>query len=224
MAEALRERDVVKFVRETRIISAKSVIGAWNGVIEERRRGHQSQCLRLPRITSVSYDKETIQSILGQQMWRLVYDPGISLLEMQRILSSDRRNQPCHYRGNEWWLSDESYDQSGQKEEPGYYLVKMGANLCNMTWQDQNLALIRMGKMFVRASLRLMISLNISYFLTHKTYLSGRCSHWGPKNDSKEGNICASRIGPEGFALYRWNSRCPSPDLGVCVIRKFDFS
>jgi hypothetical protein len=222
MAGLLREKEVFGIINRRRVLSAKSVIGVWNDIIKEKRTDHNFRTVKLPGEIMIRYRKETVESILGKPKWRLIFDPGISLINMRAILGPDNRKQPCHQFGNKWWFLDKGCAWTRRREEPGYYLVRISPEFCNITWTDQGLSMVGMGKEFVRASHRLMISLNVSYYLMQRVYPFEGFSHWGPKMDSEELDICASRVGINGFVLYRWNRNCPTPDLGVCVIRKHD--
>ncbi len=222
MTSLLTEQEVLGFVRSARVISAQSVINSWNKVIKKKRTDHEFRPIKSPGKISVFYHKETIQPLLRERMWRLVYDPGFSLKEIRLIFGSSIKDQPCHYNENNWWLFDKGCGWTDEKKPPNYHLVRMRNSFSNLTWSQQGLEKIRMGKKFIRASHRFMISFNISYYLIHGVYPSDGCSHWGPKMNSEDQNINASCIDSKGFAIYRWNRNCPSTDLGVCVVREHD--
>lgn len=217
------ESDALELLGE-RFFSAEQVVSVWNKIISEKRTGHKISSLETPSNLTIRYSLDTIREASKSPTWHLVYDPGLSLRDILVILGSNHEYQPKHFYGNNWWyLPEEINLWTGEREEGNYYLIRMKPFLCNINWQEQEGVLHQEGKI-CRAASRLMVCAELTYFLIKEEYILPECDHWGPELLSPDAKIaCASSVNEKGFVLYGWHCGQNHKNLGVYIVRKFDF-
>jgi len=112
-----------------------------------------------------------------------------------------------------------------ESQKPGYYLVRMPV-LRGLGCDQQEVAIRDLGEGKVeRASCRLAIVFGISHFLVFGDSGFGYRHHLGPEINDVGGvrTNCVVAFGPEGFALYNFPRGVANKDIGVALVRKFDF-
>ena len=222
MADFITEDRASKILERERFLSAGRIVSALNKVIEQRRTNHNIELLERPQNKlKIRLPEDVIrQTIEKDESWSLVYDLGLSLRKIQAIFGSNHRHQPKQYKGNDWWFSSGA-SWTEKREEPNYHLVKLETILPDRSWRAQEEEISKKGKSFYRVPSRLMISIQISYFLLHGSYIAGYCYHWGPELDSNGKVGCVSNVGPNGFVLYNWPCDLPDEKVGVFIARGF---
>lgn len=217
----LSNNDVLGFLGD-RFFSANQVTSVWNKVIRERRADHKISPLITPTNLTACYYSETVSEVAKKPTWYLFYIPPLSLRETRVILAG--KQQPRHLYGNNWWyLPEEKNLWTNGKEEGSYYLIRMESLLDSKTWDEQKKE-IRQEEKICRAPSRVIIIARITNFLIKKAYILPERVHWGPEVVSSNGKIaCASSVSEKGFALYGWHTGQANQNLGVFVMRKFDF-
>jgi len=224
MVNFIAKDSAFKILGEKRFLSPERIISAWDGIIKQHRTDHNIKLLERPhRKLKIRFPEDVIkQTIKKDRSWYLVYDPGFSLRNIQAIFGSNHGHQPRQYPGNDWWFSSGN-PWTEKKEEPNYYFVKLETILSGKSWKAQEEEILK-NKLFYRVPSRLIISIQISYFLLYGSYIAGHSHHWGPELDSHGKVGCVSNVGSNGFILYNWN--CDLPDegegIGVFIAHKFE--
>lgn len=222
MANFITEDRAFEILGGERFLSAGRIVSALNRIIEQRRTNHEIELLERPQEKlKVRFSEDVIkQTVEKDGSWYLVYDPGFSLRNVQAIFGSNHRHQPRQYEGNDWWFfSGDPWTE--KKEEPSYYLVKLETILSDMSWKAQEVEILK-NKLFYRVPSRLIISIQISYFLLHGSYIARHSHHWGPELDSNGKFGCVSNVGPNGFVLYNRCCGLSDEKVGVFIAQEFE--
>lgn len=220
-------RQASQILGMTRFLHPGHVVPAWNRLISERRTDHSISSLKALDSLPIRYTEETLREVAQDRAWYLVYDPGFSLRDKRALLGTDRDHQPCHYPGNNWWLSQEEDKWAAARAEPAYHLVRMeGLFPCdepqkNWDWQEEQIR--QMGEMFYRAPSRVVGNACITCFLlnSQQRHLE-TCYHWGPEQSSDGYFVGVGHFDCRGFRVGHWYRDGWSGRLRVCVARKFD--
>ena len=217
MVSFIMENQAFEILGGERFLSAGCIVSAWNKIIEQRRTNHNIKLLeRSAERPKLEFAEDVIkQTIKKDKSWYMVYDLGFSLRNMRIIFGSNYRDQPRQYEENDWWFfSGNSWTE--KKEEPNYHFVKLETILLGKSWKAQE-KILKKDRLFCRVPSRLIISIQISYFLLHGSYIAGHCYHWGPELDSDGKVGCVSNVGPNGFLLYNWQCNSEDKEVGVFI-------
>jgi hypothetical protein len=214
---------------EQRFLSADRVVMAWNKLIGERRTGHSIPLLEVSGRLPIRYTEETLNTVVEDPAWYLIYDPGFSLRYSRNILGTDPAHQPCHYRGNDWWLSEREDGWASEKDGPAYYLVSMKGlfPLDNPTkhWDWQEEQIHQMGDVFYRAPSRIIANACVSCLLLNNEWHLENYGSFGPEMDASYCFVVTG-FNSTGLNFGHWIRNDWGGyfgwDLLVCLARKFD--
>jgi len=211
----LTRKEVLSILGFRRVLTEEQVVCCWNKVIKERR-GNYSRELESNKGTNVFYSEKSILEISKRKMWRLVFDPGFSLVQMRDILGKECGRNLRFCRENNWWLEN---PYVLKKRKPNYILIGLSPRFCNLKWEEQE---ERIDSSFYRASVSLALNTAVSFFLLRNSYFLDSFSHWGTEQDDKK-TKCAVRL-KKGGCIFLFNRKIdwPDPSLGVFLVKEFD--
>ena len=211
-----------------RFLSAKQVISQTNRAIAENRTNHNISSLTiLEESDRIEFSNEVIELLGNDNSWHLVYDAGLSLLSIKKIFGSGHKLQPRHIRNNDWWLCPTVPRWAEKEEVPGYRLIKLAPSFLEMSWDQQQQEILKMGDGFCSISTRLAISAQIAYFLVFNKYIADNFCHRGPEtaeiSSGKQIKVsCLSNVGSKGFSFYHWPCENKDDTTGVLISKKPD--
>lgn len=207
------EAHAIEILGDRRVITAAQANAAWNQ----------------PPSTNfqIRYSDEVLREAAesnarGETDFRLAYINAISLREMQLIVGTSTKRQPCFYKGSTWWLEDREDKWAMERPEAGYYLVDFKGRFARISWHSQEKEIARLGDSYERAHEAVVAEAIISIFQIHQERLLENWWHWGRSLDSDGDRVCVGRFGHSGFYVDD-----DHPDYGrgdvlqVCVARKF---
>lgn len=201
----LTEGKALAILGPRRFFSRKQVADCWNEL--KRNSFKPKRKIRIP------YSEEIITEFSKKKMWRLVFDPGFSLIQLRKLIGEGCDCRPCFCIQNRWWLERPF---ASKKRKPGYLLIKLRPSFCNLEWEKQEQ---RIEPPLFRASASLTLNTVLSIFLLTKNSSFNLLHHWGVESDTKK-TRCAFGINKEGcIFLYNWVVNSPSPELGACLFK-----
>jgi hypothetical protein len=223
------EAQASRLFGEHRFLSADRVVSAWNGLIGERRTDDTVPPLELSGSQPIHYSQAILEEAARDPAWHLIFDPGFSLRENRAILGTDPDHQPCHLRGNDWWLSPQDEGWVNEKAEPAYHLIRMAGlfSLDNFAkdWDWQETQIQEMDAGFRRVPTRILADAQVSCFLLNGKTQFPDSYIFGPELDSSYCFIVAfwdrSGLNLGHWMRNDWGGYWVS-DLCVCLTREFD--
>jgi hypothetical protein len=227
--QVVTEAQALGILGERRFLSADRVVVAWNKLIGERRTDHSIPLLELSDSLPIRYTEETLSAIAEDQAWCLIYDPGFSLRDNRAILGTDPDHQPCHYRDNDWWLSEREDEWASEKDKPAYHLVRMEGlfplDNPSKDWDWQEEQIHQMGEVFHRVPSRIIANACVSCFLLNNERHLEAYSNFGPEMDASYCFVVTG-FNRAGLNLGHWLRNDWGGYFGwgllVCLSRKFD--
>lgn len=220
-------KSALSILGKDRVFSAEETVSAWNRIINEKRTEHDLGLIKInDEQTVVPYAESDIVSALEKKAqdgsWGLFYDLGFSVCQMRAILGDNRGFEPNYQFGNDWLFLPEDGVYGWPKEtvEPAYFLISMRCFFADeASWFNQSHQIKKMGARFRRASTRLAVLMQTSYFLMRGNYLFEYFWHWGPETEEidKRKSACLSMVGRSGVKFCNWICLEARDKIGVIV-------
>jgi len=177
----------------------------------------------------------------GKTDWRLVYVYGLSFLELYRTYNSYTDNHESIYsfvnffHNNLWWTKKEEEMSDWERQNgwttkgvvDGYRLLDFKPRFQNMTWEEQEAAIAKLGKQYERAEEQAVAEAILAFFRLRGEILLENTFHHVGRNLSHQGahsitgfSKCnaPSKIYKDGLSISDW----PFKEIpyGVVISRK----
>jgi len=186
----------------------------------------------VPLAIPIFYSEKTLsecaeENKLGLAKWWLIYIHGFSLLEQRQKMGAGHSGRSCFYN-NSWWLDPLENPWAFRKTKSGYYLIDFSGRFRNMTWQEQESEIRKLGPAYERANETLLseaffsIYRSTSYRSTGKRMLKN-WYHWGKSLIGYDSRVCIGNTSVEGLDITDYYINEKGNWLRVCLERKFDF-
>lgn len=96
--------------------------------------------------------------------WRLVYYSGLSIRQLNKIIGTDRKHQPCFYE-QDWYFKTEEDFWADKVPPAGYYLINFKGLLPNLDYKQQETEIaFRFGENFKQTDPHIFIEAAMTIF------------------------------------------------------------
>lgn len=208
------------------LVRAVSIFGKSKDIIAEQTS--RVWGVETPKDIPVRYSEKTLRQCaeenkLGIADWRIIYYLGQSLREQREKRSIDQKCQPCFY-SNDWWLKSEEDNWATKKMEAGYYLINFVGQCSNMTWDQQETEIAKLGDKYERCHEAIFSEAILTIFMVNNgERIAEKWYHWGVSVASIGILVCVGILGAGGLDVYSYWTDYSNRNLRVALVRKFDY-